>query len=130
LKTLSKNHYKIKTFYTSSGASIFVGMDGESNDYLSLKLSKPNDLWFHVKGAPGSHVILSGSATKGTPGKADIIVAAELAAWFSKERNGGNVSVNYTDAKNVRKPSGVKAGSVQINKEKKIVVKPKLHLET
>ena len=56
-------------------------------------------------------------------------MAAELAAWFSKQRKGGKVAVNYTFAKNVRKPSGAKPGTVVINKEKTIMVKPTLFEE-
>jgi len=101
-----------------------VGMDDTSNDRLSLKEAAQNDLWFHVSGFPGSHVVLKCGNDK--PGKESIEAAAQLAAWYSKMRNGGRVSVSYCPAKNVSKPRGVKAGTVNIKGEKTVKVKPGL----
>jgi len=115
---------KIKKFLSSSGAEIWVGMDDASNDALSLKLAAPEDLWFHVAGFPGSHVLL-----RGADDRESIKEAAALAAWFSKMRNGRNVSVHYCPAKNVSKPRGARAGTVRIKREKKVKVTPALREE-
>lgn len=103
---------------------IWVGQDEVSNDELSLRLAKANDLWFHVAGAPGSHVLLRCADT--VPDKESIREAAQLAAYFSKMRKGGKIPVHYCLAKNVSKPRGAKAGSVLIRREKKIMVRPQL----
>lgn len=115
---------KIKKFKSSSGIEILVGQDDESNDYLSLKLAKANDLWFHVAGFPGSHVVLS--CSDGDEDKESVKEAAALAAWFSKMRNGKNVTVHYCKAQNVSKPRKANSGTVNIKQIKKIKVNPQL----
>jgi len=115
---------KIKKFISSNGLEILVGQDDASNDYLSLKLAKANDLWFHVAGFPGSHVVLRCSDTGDD--RESIEQAAALAAWFSKMRNGKNVSVHYCKAQNVSKPKKSKPGTVHIKQIKKIKVIPSL----
>jgi len=120
---------KIKKFKSSTGIEIWVGQDDYSNDQLSIKKAHPNDLWFHVSGAPGSHALLRCGADELESDRESIREAAALAAWFSKQRNGGNVAVNYCLAKYVKKPRGVKPGTVTISKEKKVKVRPDLREE-
>ena len=116
---------KIREFQSSTGLKILVGQDDYSNDQLTFKVGKANDLWFHVSGSPGSHVILQCADSGTLPDKDSIREAAELAAWFSKMRQGGKVAVKYCFIQNVRKPKGAKPGTVHINKEKSIIVRPK-----
>ncbi|MBD3226413.1 MAG: DUF814 domain-containing protein [Caldithrix sp.] len=113
---------KIKTYRSSSGLPILVGQDDYSNDYLTFKVAAAEDLWFHVNGAPGSHVLVQSRGDD--VDKQTISEAAALAAWFSKLRQGGTVSVHYLPAKHIRKPRGAKPGSVHIKQAKKIKVKP------
>lgn len=115
----------LREFQSSSGIKILVGQDDYSNDQLTFKVGKANDLWFHVSGSPGSHVILQCADSENLPDKDSIREAAEVAAWFSKMRKGGKVSVKYCFIKNVRNPRGAKPGTVQINKEKTIIVHPR-----
>lgn len=115
---------KIKKFLSSAGLEILVGQDDDSNDQLSLKIAETNDLWFHIAGAPGSHVVLRCAENGGD--KESIKEAAALAAYFSKMRKGGKTAVHYCLAGNVSKPRGAKAGTVTIRREKKILVKPQL----
>jgi len=87
-----------------------VGKNNKQNDYLSLKLAKENDLWFHTKDIRGSHVILR---TNGKNVSDDLIIkCAKLAANHSKAKNSSNVPVDYCLAKYVKKPSGAKPGMV------------------
>jgi len=112
--------------YTLAGGwEIFAGKTDADNDLLSLKIARPNDLWFHVHGLPGSHVILRGPDGE-TPTNEMIKTAAAVAAWHSKARAAGTVPVSCTPAKNVSKPCGAKPGTVTIKKEKAIKVKPVL----
>ena len=83
-----------------------------------------NDLWFHTAGVPGSHVVLRCAETGGD--KASIKEAAALAVYFSKMKKGGKTAVHYCLASNVSKPRGAKPGTVNIRREKKILVKPQL----
>lgn len=117
----------IKQFKSSAGLPILVGQDDEGNDYLTFKIAKANDLWFHVNGAPGSHVVLSCAGVAESADKDSIREAAELAAWFSKLRRGGTVSVHYCPVQRVTKPKKAKPGSVNIRRAKNIKVKPALN---
>ncbi len=104
---------------------ILVGRTDNDNDWLSLKIAKPNDWWFHVRGMPGSHVVLrcpSGS----DPDRGILKMAASIAAYYSKARDGGIVAVSATRARYVTKPSGLKPGTVQIRKEIVLKVRPGL----
>ena len=102
-----------------------AGRSDADNDILSLKTARANDLWFHVRGVPGSHVILQGPAGEEPP-VAMVKQAAAIAAWHSKARNAGIVPVACTQAKNVSKPQGAKPGTVTIRKEKIIKIRPAL----
>lgn len=113
---------KLKRFRSASGCEILVGQDDASNDYLTFKIANQNDIWLHIAGFPGSHVVLKCE----NPDRQSLEEAAGLAAWFSKMRVGGKVSVTYCPAKNVSKPRRAKPGSVVISREKKITVRPKL----
>ncbi len=112
--------------YTLPGEwEVLVGKTDDDNDRLSLKIAHANDLWFHVHGLPGSHVILQGP--DGEKASADLIKAtAAIAAWHSKARNAGTVPVSFTEVKHVSKPRGTKPGTVHIKREKTIKVRPTL----
>jgi len=117
---------KIKKFLSSTGLEIMVGQEDASNDYLTFRVAHANDLWFHVSGTPGSHVILRCGKTEGQADKESLREAAALAAWFSKMRKGGKVAVSYCLVKQVGKARGMRAGKVTIKSAKKLVVRPVL----
>jgi len=102
---------------------VLAGRTDAANDYLSLKLARPNDLWFHVRGLPGSHVVLR-VAEGATPGRGVQELVAGIAAYHSKAREAGTVAVSCTEARHVSKPRGAKAGTVTIRKEKVLKVRP------
>ncbi len=105
------------------GYQVFAGKTDVENDFLSIKFAAPNDYWFHVKGMPGSHVILR-IDEKEEPSKDIIKKAAAVAAYHSKARSGGVVPVSCTRAKHVTKARGEKPGTVHIRKETVIKVRP------
>jgi predicted ribosome quality control (RQC) complex YloA/Tae2 family protein len=109
------------------GFEALAGKTDADNDLLSLKIAKANELWFHVHGMPGSHVILR-HPDGDKPDNTIIKQAAAIAAWHSKARNAGTVSVNCTEAKHVSKPRGAKPGTVAIKREKNIKVRPAIPL--
>ena len=98
-------------FISSDGYDIYVGKNNLQNDYVTLKLSRSTDLWFHTKLIHGSHVLVKTSDAETVPDNT-YIEAATLAAYYSKARGGQNVPVDYTEVKNVKKPSGAKPGMV------------------
>ena len=118
--------FKIKKFLSSTGLEILVGQDDASNDHLTFRVGHANDIWFHVIGTPGSHVILRCGKTEGQADKESLREAAALAAWFSKMRTGGKVAVSYCFVKQVGKPRGMKSGKVTIKSAKKLLVRPAL----
>ena len=107
------------------GYEVLAGKTDADNDILSLKLAAPGDLWFHVRGLPGSHVILRHSEEQ-KPDSSTIKQAASIAAWHSKARHAGTVPVCYTEAKHVGKPRGANPGSVTVKREKIVKVRPAL----
>jgi predicted ribosome quality control (RQC) complex YloA/Tae2 family protein len=106
------------------GWTVLAGRTDADNDRLSLKVARPDDWWFHVRGMPGSHVILQ--VGRADPDKATLEAAAAVAAWHSKARHGGVVAVSCTRARFVKKPRGAKPGTVTIRKETVLKVRPGL----
>ena len=102
-----------------------AGKTDTDNDRLSLKTAAPTDWWFHVRGMPGSHVVLKMDKNQ-SPDKQTLNQAAAIAAYHSKARNGGVVAVSGTLACHVSKPRGAKPGTVQIRKERVFKVRPSL----
>lgn len=96
-------------FITSGGYTVLCGKNNKQNDYITTKLASKTDWWFHVKNLPGSHVLLQTNGDE--PPETDFTEAAEIAAFYSKAE-GNNIAVDYTLAKNVKKPAGSKPGFV------------------
>ncbi len=111
-------------FRTKEGWDVLIGRSSEGNDYLTLHLARPEDYWFHAHGCPGSHVVLRRGKGPNEPSKATLEEVASWAAFHSKARTAGKVSVHYTLKKYVRKPRGSKAGLVYIEREKALMVRP------
>ena len=103
--------------------SVLAGKTDADNDRLSLKIAKSDDWWFHVRGMPGSHVILRTKPNE-EPDRETLKKAAAIAAYHSKARNGGMVAVSCTQARYVTKPKGAKPGTVTIRKESVLKVRP------
>ena len=104
---------------------VLAGKTDVDNDFLSLKIANSNDYWFHVRGMPGSHVILRAKPNE-DPDRETLKRAAAVAAFHSKARNGGIVAVSCTMARYVTKPKGAKPGCVRIRKESVFKVRPAL----
>jgi len=114
------------TYELPGGWTVLAGKTDEDNDRLSIKLAGPQDWWFHVRGMPGSHVLLQAHETGDEPDAATLKAAAAIAAYHSKARTGGVVAVSCTLARYVTKPRGAKPGTVSIRKEQVLKVRPAL----
>ncbi len=114
---------KLYRYTLPGGWVVLAGRTDEDNDFLSLKMAGPNDFWFHVRGMPGSHVVLRVPADQ-EPDNATIKAAAAIAAWHSKKREARQVGVSCTRGRFVTKPKGAKPGTVNIRKEKVLTVRP------
>jgi predicted ribosome quality control (RQC) complex YloA/Tae2 family protein len=106
-----------------SGWQVLAGRTDAANDRLSLRLARPADRWFHVRGMPGSHVLLR-VPKDGMPDRGTLELAASIAAFHSKARAAGVVAVSCTEARHVSKPPGAKPGTVTIRKETVLKVRP------
>ena len=113
---------RLHEYELDGGWTVLVGRTDQDNDRLSIKLARPNDWWFHVRGHPGSHVVLR--VDDDEPTKSVLEAAAAIAAWHSRLRDGGMVAVSATRARFVTKPKGAKPGTVQIKKEQVLKVRP------
>jgi predicted ribosome quality control (RQC) complex YloA/Tae2 family protein len=105
------------------GWEILVGRSAAGNDALTMKLARPEDLWLHAEGMPGSHVLVRNPARGDVPA-AVLARAASLAARYSKGKGAAKVPVLYTRAKHVRKPKGARPGAVTVSERKTIVAVP------
>lgn len=115
-----------RIFKVAGDFEVLVGKSAANNDLLTMKYAKPNDLWFHARGAGGSHVVLKVGNSKVKPEKEAVKQAASIAAYYSKMRNAGNVPVSYCERKYVRKPKKSNEGTVVLEREKVIFVEPEL----
>lgn len=102
-----------RRYRSRDGLEIWVGRSDEANDYLSTRLARGNDLFFHLDGSPGSHVILRTEGRPDPPSES-VLDASELAVHFSKQKNAGRADVHVVPIKNVKKPKGVKKGTVYV----------------
>ena len=91
--------------------TVLVGRDDKSNDYLSMQMANENDLWFHAKGLPGSHVLIKVKDNLPTP--EIILKVAKIAAKNSKAT--GTCNVVYCKAKFLSKTSDMKPGQVSVD---------------
>lgn len=95
------------------GYTIYIGRDARSNDHLTFNVADKEDLWFHVKGVPGSHVVIRVRENLPTP---EIIkVAANFAKRNSKAKNEYSVKVVYCQRKFVKKEPGMNDGQVRVD---------------
>ncbi|MEW6428367.1 MAG: NFACT RNA binding domain-containing protein [Thermodesulfobacteriota bacterium] len=116
---------KVWRYALSGGWQVIAGRSDRDNELVTFRLARPADLWFHVRGFAGSHVLLQGPAGE-EPSREAVRQAAAVAAYHSKAREAGRVPVACTMARHVSKPPGAKPGTVQIRKEKIVMVRPEL----
>ena len=116
-------HSKPMEFRSSAGLTILVGKNNRQNDRLTLKDADKRDVWLHTQKIHGSHVILKTGGEE--PDEQSLTEAAMLAAWFSQAKDSGQVPVDYTPVRVVRKPAGAKPGFVIYNTYRTMYVTPK-----
>lgn len=126
-KKAKPRHYK-----TSNSLDIFAGRNNLQNDNLSLRQSRKDDLWFHAKARPGSHLILKTSQAQEVKDE-DILEAAEIAAYLSlkaKEKlmpGQEKLEIDYCPVSHLNKPKGAKPGLVTYKNYKTVYVEAKAH---
>lgn len=116
--------HSVREALSPGGWRVLYGENATSNDYLTSRVARPRDLWFHVRGAPSAHVVL---ATNNQPQRVqtpDILFAAKLAVRNSSLKHSSYVSVDYTEKRYVRKPRGAAPGLAVYSNEKTVHIEP------
>ncbi|MHC4597564.1 MAG: Rqc2 family fibronectin-binding protein [Planctomycetota bacterium] len=111
-----------RRFVSREGLPIWVGRTDAENDRLSTREARGRDLWLHVDGFGGSHVLVRLPREKAYD-RETLLDAANLAAFFSQAR-GKRVDVSYTEAKHVRKTKRAKPGQVSMARRSVIRIEP------
>ena len=97
-------------YRSPNGFRVLVGRNNLQNDRLSFRIASKQDIWFHVQKFHGSHVLM---ITEGrTPQPEDYVFAAKVAVANSEVKDGERIPVDYTQAKNLNKPTGARPGFV------------------
>ncbi len=128
-KKKEKESVPFRVFTVEGGFEVWAGKSSENNDLLTTKHARPNDLWFHARGAGGSHVVLRLGTGKGEISRRAKEQAASIAAFYSKMKNAKLVPVAMTERKYVHKRKGSPAGTVTVEREKVLMVPPGLPAE-
>jgi len=116
----TKQKVTLDEYISSTGELLLVGKNNKQNDYLTNKLASRDELWFHTKEIPGSHVVIRAKE----PSETAIKEAAIIAAYFSKARQSSSVPVDYTEIRHVKKPNGSKPGFVIYEQNNTVYVTP------
>ncbi len=121
-KSNKKTVNKFNETVSPSGYRVLIGKNNRQNDIITCSLASKNDMWFHTKNIPGSHVVVFSGGNDLS--NEDILFAAGLAAQNSKAHSSAQVPVDYTPIKFVKKPNGTKPGMVIYTTNSTVFVTP------
>jgi predicted ribosome quality control (RQC) complex YloA/Tae2 family protein len=107
------------------GFTVLVGRSDAENDALTFEVAEADDVWMHVAGYSGSHVVIRNPERLPEVPEPVLRRAAELAAWFSKGRAAKRVEVHVCRAGDVSKPRGFPPGKVLLARWRRLRVEPR-----
>ena len=107
------------------GWQLYWGKNSRTNDYVSRNMTGPQDLWFHAKGMPGSHLVLKCGDSADKVSEEDLHYAAAFAAGYSKGKDDGKVEVIVAQGREVKKPKGARPGLVTVDSYYTVMVAPR-----
>ncbi len=116
--------HRIRELLAPGGFRVLYGENAESNDYLTLRVAKPNDMWLHVRGSLSAHVVILTGNHPEKINKELLLFAAKVAVQQSPSKHAGFVPVDYTLRRYVRRPRGAPKGTALYTHEKT------LHIES
>lgn len=125
-RVTKKEPLPFRVFTVVGGFQVWVGKNSENNDLLTTRHTAKNDLWFHARNVSGSHAVLKIGTGKGEISTIALNQAGAIAAYYSKMKNSKLVAVTMCEGKYVRKPKGAPRGTVTVEREKTLFVKPGL----
>jgi predicted ribosome quality control (RQC) complex YloA/Tae2 family protein len=115
---------KVRQAVSPGGYRCFWGTGNRVNDYLTTRLCRPEDLWFHAQDLPGCHLVWKNEGRGDVP-EEDQLFAASLAAGYSRGKNDGKVAVMVTEGKWVQKPKKARPGLVTVRRFRTLLVAPR-----
>ena len=107
-------------FTSPEGFTILVGRNARQNERVTFREAKGEDLWLHVRDAPGSHVVIRSGGRAVSP--ETVRMAAQLAAYYSSQRGERAVPVAVTRRRFVSRAPGGHPGLVHIRHEETVTV--------
>ena len=116
---------KVREGVSPGGFIIQWGTNNRSNDYLVKHVCRALDLWFHVLGQPGCHLVLKNPQQGRSVPEEDILYAASLAAGYSRAASEGAAEVMVAEGRAVHKPKGALPGLVQVQNYRTVRVAPR-----
>lgn len=124
----AKTETQIKPLrYEIDGYTVYVGKNNTQNNYVTFKLSRPNDLWLHTQKIHSSHVLIVNDKNGEIPLET-VIKAAEICAFYSQASGGTKIPVDYTLKANVKRPPKAPLGFVIYPTYQTILVNPNRHV--
>jgi predicted ribosome quality control (RQC) complex YloA/Tae2 family protein len=111
-----QQEHRVYRQFASGDHQILVGKSSADNDTLTTKIARPQDVWLHVRGSPGSHVVVRLDKNEACPASV-LLDAAHLAIHFSSLASAASAEVQYTEKRYVRKPRGAAPGVVHVERE-------------
>lgn len=112
-------------FITDDGYDIYVGKNNYQNEQVTFEIAEASDWWFHVKGRPGSHVVVKAKGEEILPNKT-YEEAGALAAYYSSATKGEKVDIDYTTKRNLKKPANYRPGLVIYHTNYSLVAEAKI----
>ena len=116
--------HKIRRLHSPQGFEVMVGESSTANDYLTMRVASPSDIWMHVRASSGSHVVIRSLGKPDLVPFPTILWAAGVCAKHSDQKHSSLVAVDYTQKRYVRKPRGSNPGFALYTHEKTLHVAP------
>lgn len=114
--------HRVKEVLGPHGFTILYGENAAANDFLTMRVAKPDDWWLHVRGGVSAHAVIPTSRKPEKVPTEALLFAAKIVVANSVMKHASYVPVDYTLRKYVRKPRGSKAGTVLYTHEKTLYV--------
>lgn len=114
--------HRIRELMGPGGVKVLYGENAESNDYLTVRVARPNDYWLHIRGSTSAHVVIVTGNHPEKINREHLMFAAKVAVQNSPSKHAGFVPVDYTLKRYVRRPRGAPKGTALYTHEKTLHV--------
>lgn len=105
------------TWYGPHGHSVLVGRNAAGNRRLTFQRARGDDVWLHLRGRPGAHVLLPMKRGQ-SPDLDTLLAAAQIVLVHAKVPEGASADVQYTRCRHVKSIKGAADGKVIVHDER------------